>query len=266
MRLFVRENRMAITTQLSATPGAHSETNRSQRATKRAISATSRPALAKRTARLGLTLVCLLGVPTCAQATAPQEQETPTSTQSQADTRDTLRFVDKLLDAHVPTLPAAEIPPPKAIAPGEQAWLDALKAKRQGMAQPPASNAPEAHYFVSFSMPDEVLAPLIEQATAYGIPAHLRGMVNGDMRQTANAVLRLVKDRQQGGVAINPMAFTRYGITAVPALVVTCSEGSDRIAGNLALDAALTKIAEAGACQESARRLLAQHTDTGATP
>lgn len=211
-------------------------------------------------------LTYLLGMATCTQAAAPQEQDAPTSVQSQADTHDTLRFVDSLLDAKAPTLPAAEIPQPKAIAPGEQAWLDALKAKRQGMAQPPASNAPEAHYFVSFSMPDEVLAPLIEQATAYGIPAHLRGMVNGDMRQTANAVLRLVKDRQQGGVSINPMAFTRYGITAVPALVVTCGEGSDRIAGNLALDAALTKIAEAGTCQEIARRLLAQHTDTGATP
>ena len=211
-------------------------------------------------------LTYLLGMATCTQAAAPQAQDAPTSVQSQADTRDTLRFVDSLLDAKPPTLPAGGIPQPKAIAPGEQAWLDALKAKRQGMAQPPATNAPEAHYFVSFSMPDEVLAPLIAQAAAYGIPAHLRGMVNGDMRQTANAVLRLVKDRQQGGVSINPMAFTRYGITAVPALVVTCSEGSDRIAGNLALDAALTKIAEAGTCQESARRLLAQHTDTGATP
>lgn len=206
-----------------------------------------------------LALTSLLGMATCAQAATPQEQGAPTSVQSQADTRDTLRFVDKLLDAHVPPLPAGEIPQPKAITPGEQAWLDALKAKRRSMAQPPATNEPEAHYLVSFSMPDEVLAPLIEQATAYGIPAHLRGMVNGDMRQTANAVLRLVKDRQQGGVSINPMAFTRYGITAVPALVVTCSEGSDRIAGNLALDAALTKIAEAGTCQESARRLLAQH-------
>ncbi len=210
-----------------------------------------------------LALTSLLGMATFAQATAPQGQSVH---KSATDTRDTLRFVDSLLDAKPPTLPAGGIPQPKAIAPGEQAWLEALKAKRQGMAQPPASNAPEAHYFVSFSMPDEVLAPLIEQATAYGIPAHLRGMVNGDMRQTANAVLRLVKDRQQGGVSINPMAFTRYGITAVPALVVTCSEGSDRIAGNLALDAALTKIAEAGTCQESARRLLAQHTDTGATP
>lgn len=265
MRLFVRENRMTIATQLSATLGAHSETNRPHCAAKRAMCATRNPAVAKRTtlasrnARLALTLVCLLGIATCAYAQPLSEQRT-------SDTRDTLRFVDGLLDGQAPSLPAGQIPHANDIAPGEQAWLDALKAKQQGMGQPPAADTPEAHYFVSFSMPDEVLAPLVAQASTYGIAAHLRGMVNGDMRQTANAVLRLVKDRQQGGLAIDPTAFRRYGITAVPALVLTCKEGSDRIAGNLSLDAALTKIAEAGTCQENAKRLLAQHTDTGATP
>lgn len=246
------------------TNGATSDAQMPQCATKRDIYA---PWRAPRVLTLiqAVALTGLLGMGTCAHAAASHEQSAQ-SAQSATDTRDTLRFVDGLLDVQAPSLPPGQIPHANDIAQGEQAWLDALKAKRQGMGQPPAANAPEAHYFVSFSMPDEVLAPLVAQANTYGIAAHLRGMVNGDMRQTANAVLRLVKDRQQGGLAIDPTAFRRYDITAVPALVLTCKEGSDRIAGNLSLDAALTKIAEAGTCQENAKRLLAHHTDTGATP
>ncbi len=63
----------------------------------------------------------------------------------------------------------------------------------------------------------------------YGIPATLRGMVNNDLKTTAEAVLSLVKDGATDGVQIDPTLFSQYGIRSVPALVVFCSHGYDII-------------------------------------
>lgn len=136
-------------------------------------------------------------------------------------------------------------------------WAQSLARQQQAAAG--AKPVPQALYFVSFSIPQTGLKRLILDADRFGIPATLRGMVNNDMRQTANAVLQLVNEEQRGGVQIDPQAFRRYGINAVPALVVTCGETYDRIAGNLALQQALTKVAESGECADTAKAILAAH-------
>ncbi|ELY1973033.1 type-F conjugative transfer system pilin assembly protein TrbC [Aeromonas salmonicida] len=136
-------------------------------------------------------------------------------------------------------------------------WAQSLARQQQAAAG--AKPVPQALYFVSFSIPQTGLKRLILDADRFGIPATLRGMVNNDMRQTANAVLQLVNEDQRGGVQIDPQAFRRYGINAVPALVVTCGETYDRIAGNLALQQALTKVAESGDCADTAKAILAAH-------
>ena len=136
-------------------------------------------------------------------------------------------------------------------------WAQSLARQQQAAAG--AKPVPQALYFVSFSIPQTGLKRLILDADRFGIPATLRGMVNNDMRQTANAVLQLVNEDQRGGVQIDPQAFRRYGINAVPALVVTCDGRYDRIAGNLALREALTKVAESGDCADTARAILAAH-------
>ncbi|MGL6051545.1 MAG: type-F conjugative transfer system pilin assembly protein TrbC [Aeromonas salmonicida] len=136
-------------------------------------------------------------------------------------------------------------------------WAQSLARQQQAAAG--AKPVPQALYFVSFSIPQTGLKRLILDADRFGIPATLRGMVNNDMRQTANSVLQLVNEDQRGGVQIDPQAFRRYGINAVPALVVTCGETYDRIAGNLALQQALTKVAESGECADTAKAILAAH-------
>ena len=136
-------------------------------------------------------------------------------------------------------------------------WAQSLARQQQAAAG--AKPVPQALYFVSFSIPQTGLKRLILDADRFGIPATLRGMVYNDMRQTANAVLQLVNEDQRGGVQIDPQAFRRYGINAVPALVVTCGETYDRIAGNLALQQALTKVAESGECAGTAKAILAAH-------
>lgn len=113
-----------------------------------------------------------------------------------------------------------------------------------------------AIYFVSLGLPREGLLPMLQDATRYGIPATLRGLVNNDLRQTANAMYELSKTDNNVGVQIDPTLFSEYHITTVPALVVTCPGHFDVIRGSLPLQQALEKVAARGDCAATARQLL----------
>jgi len=113
-----------------------------------------------------------------------------------------------------------------------------------------------ALYFVSFAIPETGLKRMLDEARRYDIPALLRGMVNNDMKATADAVMTLVQDGSASGVAIDPNRYREYGITSVPSLVVYCQVGHDVIRGNLRLKQALGKVAEQGECRDEARVLL----------
>lgn len=121
----------------------------------------------------------------------------------------------------------------------------------------------DALYFVSFSIPEEGLKRMLGETRHYGIPATLRGMVNNDLKTTAEAVLSLVKDGATDGVQIDPTLFSQYGIRSVPALVVFCSQGYDIIRGNLRVGQALEKVAATGDCRQVAHDLLAGKGDSG---
>ncbi len=113
-----------------------------------------------------------------------------------------------------------------------------------------------ALYFVSFSIPEEGLKRMLGETRHYGIPATLRGMVNNDLKTTAEAVLSLVNDGATDGVQIDPTLFSQYGIRSVPALVVFCEQGHDIIRGNLRVGQALEKVAVTGDCRQVAQALL----------
>ena len=179
-----------------------------------------------------------------------------------AAAQDTRQFVDTQLDRPASVLPEAERDELQrqssvAIKAVDPDFLAQLQQRPGVQAEKPL---PQALYFVSFSMPETGLKQVIQEAGRLQIPATLRGLLNNDMRQTAQAVLTLVNEAQRGGVQIDPTAFRRYGIKAVPALVVTCPSGYDRIAGTLSLSQALQKVAEKGDCAATARALLAKAT------
>lgn len=137
-------------------------------------------------------------------------------------------------------------------------FLDDLVRKQQAtQADKPVQGAV---YFVSFSIPEEGLKRMLGETRLYGIPATLRGMLNNDLKTTADAVLSLVRDGATDGVQIDPTLFTKYGIRSVPALVVFCSQGYDVIRGNLRVKQALEKIAAAGDCRLVAEALLDKKT------
>ncbi|MGX5056235.1 type-F conjugative transfer system pilin assembly protein TrbC [Enterobacter asburiae] len=115
---------------------------------------------------------------------------------------------------------------------------------------------PAIQYFVSFSIPREGLAIMLADAARLHIPVSIRGMINNNFRQTVNAVFDIARNGNRGGVQINPVGFRQFGITAVPALVVTCEGHTDRIAGDIRLDALLEKVAKEGDCAPVARQAL----------
>lgn len=144
------------------------------------------------------------------------------------------------------------------LPPAQQDLIARLQNDMAG--QPGGGNADRksfpAIYFVSLGLPREGLLPMLQDATRYGIPATLRGLVNNDLRQTASAMYELSKTDNKVGVQIDPTLFSEYHITTVPALVVTCPGHFDVIRGSLPLQQALEKVAEQGDCAATARQLL----------
>lgn len=84
-------------------------------------------------------------------------------------------------------------------------FLDELVRKQQAAQKDKPQQG--AVYFVSFSIPEEGLKRMLGETRRYGIPATLRGMVNNDLKATAEAVLSLVKDGATDGVQIDPTLF-----------------------------------------------------------
>lgn len=132
-------------------------------------------------------------------------------------------------------------------APGKHrdAWIQGLSGRSQ-MASQRRKPTPRALYFVSFSIPEEGLIRMLPEARTLGIPALVNGLIDNDFRKTAEAVFRITREKNTGGVQIDPTQFAKYGITSVPALVVTCGERYDLIRGNIRLKAALERVAKEG--------------------
>ena len=150
---------------------------------------------------------------------------------------------------------------PRTVAPQDQAFLDAQASQFRQAMQPGERPVDAALVFVSFSMPPEELKQRVKDAAQLNIPVVIRGMVNGDMRATANAVANLVKESNTGGVQIDPTTFRKYNITAVPVLIVACGNPGDtvdRLQGDLTLHQALKRVAEEGDCADMARNLLGE--------
>ncbi|MCS3434233.1 type-F conjugative transfer system pilin assembly protein TrbC [Klebsiella sp. BIGb0407] len=111
-------------------------------------------------------------------------------------------------------------------------------------------------YFVSFSIPEDTLSNMLNDARRHQAEPVMRGLINDDMKFTAAAILNLVNKGSTDGVQIDPTLFTDYSIKAVPALVVTCERGFDVIYGNLKIRQALEKIEKEGDCREEAKKII----------
>ncbi|MDZ7324880.1 type-F conjugative transfer system pilin assembly protein TrbC [Kosakonia sacchari] len=148
-----------------------------------------------------------------------------------------------------------------ALSGPDSEFVAALKQQQQQAKVD--DNAPVAMMFVSFSIPEDELRSRVNDAADLGVTVSLRGMVNGDMRQTGTRVANLVKETNKGGMQIDPVSFRRYGVTSVPTLIVKCGKASDRVLGDITLRDALKKVAEEGECAEFADSVLNREVSHG---
>lgn len=171
------------------------------------------------------------------------------------------QFIQGLRDQQqvtTPRLPASIGSPDimEKLGKGDAAWLKDFQQKQQSnLAQQTKPHA-DALYFLSFSIPEEGLKLMLPEAQKWGIPALVNGLIDNDFRKTAQAVFRLTQEGNNGGVQIDPTQFARFGIVAVPALVVVCGDRHDIIHGNIRILDGLEKIAEQGECGETAKKML----------
>lgn len=100
-----------------------------------------------------------------------------------------------------------------ALAKGYEAHRDEMAAA-QGL-----MTGPKLLVFVSFAMPAPSLERLVDQAARAEASLVIRGLVNGNLRDTVMRVQRLIGKRRVGFL-IDPPAFDRYGVTATPTFVL----------------------------------------------
>ncbi len=110
--------------------------------------------------------------------------------------------------------------------------------------------------FASFSLPGESLRRIIDQAHQTGASVVFRGFKGNSWKETMLAIRELGKAR--GNVLINPDAFVKYKVNAVPAVVLVKADASDQldqdgcalpdtyaaISGDVSLDYALDELAK----------------------
>ena len=126
----------------------------------------------------------------------------------------------------------------------------------------------QALLLVSFSMPPKLLVSLIEQAQDWQIPVVMRGLIEGDIQKTMQAIQKLNVNSKEPGVVINPLWFKQFNVEKVPALIITkrpnnchsqtiCFEQPfDVIYGNINIKKGLEILAEKGQCKDIAKSML----------
>lgn len=90
-----------------------------------------------------------------------------------------------------------------------------------------ARKTDELMVFASFSMPIESLKRLVAQTSRVGGVVVLRGFKNNSYKETVVAINQL--GESSGSVVVNPNAFTKYKVKAVPAVVLAKSNFIDQV-------------------------------------
>jgi conjugal transfer pilus assembly protein TrbC len=100
------------------------------------------------------------------------------------------------------------------------------------------------YIFVSFSLPKTLLENLDKAAKKIGAKLVIRGLKDNSFKETLN----YIKGIKQEGITIDidPESFRQFGITHVPAFIVTQDTKYDKIVGNISIAYALNKCASEG--------------------
>lgn len=114
------------------------------------------------------------------------------------------------------------------------------------------------YYLISFSMRDEAIEEIMQQATYYNIPVYINGLINDSMKDTTNKFIKLFGKNSQYGIGIDPTIFEKYSVEVVPTLIVKCDNNFDKLSGNIPLKQAIEKISNDGDCAIVAKKILGE--------
>ena len=109
-----------------------------------------------------------------------------------------------------------------------------------------AYSSPAKILFISFSMPNMLLEQVAHESARLNIPLVLNGLHKSSMRKTLGKIFELAQKEKGVSVQIDPVAFKKYGITRVPALIVDDGMGFDVIRGNIKISEMLKFIKAKG--------------------
>lgn len=90
-----------------------------------------------------------------------------------------------------------------------------------------ARKTDELMVFASFSMPSESFKRLVSQTSQVGGVVVLRGFKNNSYKETVMAINQI--GEASGSVLVNPNAFTKYKVKAVPSVVLAKSNFIDQV-------------------------------------
>jgi conjugal transfer pilus assembly protein TrbC len=93
-----------------------------------------------------------------------------------------------------------------------------------------------ASVFVSFSMPNNLMEAVLADAAQHGICVYLNGLIDDDLRKTLAHILTYAQKYPSLSMQIDPVAFEKYHIDRVPALVVEEGRQWDVLYGNVRLE------------------------------
>lgn len=123
---------------------------------------------------------------------------------------------------------------------------------------------PSLQIFISSSMPKQLIKEYSNQARKYGGVLVLRGLPGGSMRKLSDFVMDI--GEEGAGMQIDDEAFAAYGISTVPAIVLSepatifagksSASRFDKVMGNIKISAALELFAASGDMRSEARELL----------
>lgn len=108
------------------------------------------------------------------------------------------------------------------------------------------AHAFKAMVFVSFSMPEKLLAQTLQEAAHLHLPVVLNGLINNSMPETIVRLEVLNAEIKDLSIAIDPVSFDEFKINQVPALLVSEGDVHDVVYGNLALIEGLKLISDKG--------------------
>ena len=128
--------------------------------------------------------------------------------------------------------------------------------------------SPQIIVFVSFSLPVQSLVAIVRDADRIQASVVVRGLADNNFKSTFTRSQDVISRAGRGGLSIDPLIFSQYGIFQVPTVLVRNASDTcfDSLSGDIPLVAALAHIRDHGECHFPLDPLitLLQHGDAHA--